>query len=135
MKTEKVPDGFTDIMDKKGFAHMATIGPDGAPQTSPVWYDYDGEDLLISHTKERQKFANVMRDPRVAVSILDPDNAYRFVEIRGTVEITDDPDKTLIHKLAGKYQGLDSYPYDGPDDNRVIFTLKAHRVIVHGPRS
>jgi PPOX class probable F420-dependent enzyme len=76
---------------------------------------------------------DVNRDPRVALSILDPDNPYRYIEIRGFVaEVQDDPEKTLIHALAKKYQGLDSYPYDGPGDERVIFKIAPERVVAHG---
>lgn len=125
----EIPGELADILDKKGFAHMATLGPGGEPHNSPVWYDWDGEYVLISHTKERQKYRNVQTDRRVALSILDPENPYRYLEIRGVVEeIIDDPDKRLIHKLAKKYRDLDSYPYDGPGDNRVIFKIKPEKV-------
>lgn len=124
-----IPEGLADILDKKGFAHMATFGPDGEPHNSPVWYDWDGEYVLISHTKERQKYRNIQANRRVALSILDPENPYRYLEIRGIVqEVIDDPDKTLINKLAKKYRDLDSYPYDGPGDNRVIFKIKPEKV-------
>ena len=125
----EIPESLLDLLDKKGFAHLATVGIDGHLHTSPVWYDWDGEYVLVSHTKERQKYRNVVKDPRVALSILDPENPYRYLEIRGVVEeIVDDPDKTLIHKLAKKYRDLDSYPYDGPGDNRVIFKIKPEKV-------
>lgn len=124
----EISEDLLDLLDKKGFAHMATVGTDGALHTSPVWYDWDGEYVLVSHTKERQKYRNVVKDPRVALSILDPENPYRYLEIRGVVEeIVDDPDKTLIHKLAKKYRDLDAYPYDGPGDNRVIFKIKPRK--------
>ena len=128
----QIPEEFKDLMEEKGFAHMATIGPKGEPHTSPVWYDFDGENVLVSHTKERQKFANVQRDPRVALSIIDPSNPYRFLEIRGAVEIIDDPDKSLIHKLAQKYQGKDRYTGDGPENNRVILKIRPERVVTSG---
>ena len=125
----EVPENLADLLDTKGFAHLATLGLDGAPHTSPVWYDWDGEYVLVSHTKERQKYRNVKNDSRVALSILDPENPYRYLEIRGVVEeVVDDPDKTLIHKLAKKYRDLDEYPYDGPGDNRVIFKIKPQKV-------
>lgn len=124
-----VPEELADILDKKGFAHMATLGPEGEPHNSPVWYDWDGEYVLVSHTKERQKYRNIQANPRVTLSILDPENPYRYLEIRGVVqEVIDDPDKTLINKLAKKYRDLDSYPYDGPGDNRVIFKIKPEKV-------
>jgi PPOX class probable F420-dependent enzyme len=120
-----IPETHEDLLEKKGFAHMATLGPDGAPHNSPVWYDWDGSHVLVSHTKERQKFRNVKKDGRVSLSILDPDDPYRYLEIRGVVdEIVDDPEKTLIHRLAKKYRNRDRYTHDGPGDNRVIFKIK-----------
>jgi len=129
LQETQIPEHWHDLLEGNGFAHMATIGPDGEPHTSPVWYDWDGTHILISHTKQRQKYRNVVREPRVALSILDPENPYRYVEIRGIVsEIEEDPDKNLINALAKKYQGLDSYPYDGPGDDRVIFKVTATKV-------
>jgi PPOX class probable F420-dependent enzyme len=119
-------------MDAKGFAHLATLRADGSPRTSPVWYDWDGTYVLVSHTKGRQKYKDVQRDPRVALSILDPDNPYRYIEIRGSVEIEDDPNKTLINTLAKKYQGRDTYGSDGPGDDRVIFKIAPERVVAYG---
>ena len=121
------PDHIKDLLGAPGIAHMATLGPDGAPHSSPVWYEWTGEDLLISHTKNRQKYRNLQRDPRFALSILDPNDAYRFVEIRGTAEITDDPDAALIHRLAKKYLGKDRYPYDL--DDRVVIQMNPTKIV------
>src|SRR4026208_923057 len=105
-----IPEGFRDILDGKGFAHWATIGPHGEPQSSPVWFDFDGEQILISQTKKRKKLRNVKRDPRVSVSILDPDDAYRYIELRGeVVDISDDEDNEFIDKMAKRYLGHDHY--------------------------
>lgn len=132
-KSGSIPESHQDLLDKAGFAHMATHGPDSELHSSPVWYDWDGQHVLISHTNSRQKYRNVKRDPHVALSILDPENPYRYIEIRGeVVEIEDDPEKTLINKLAKKYRDLDTYPYDGPNDHRVIFRVKPSRVSVSG---
>lgn len=128
MASKEVPESHIDILEKAGFAHISTIGPKGEPQVSPIWYDWDGTHVLISHTKERQKFKNLQRDERVAISITDPDNPYRYIEVRGLVEIEDDPEKTLIHKLAKKYMDKDRYPYDTEKDNRVIFKITPTRV-------
>ena len=129
---ERVPESHKDLMQKKGFAHIATVRGDGSPRTSPVWYDWDGSHVLVSHTKGRRKFADVARDPRVALSITDPENPYRYIEIRGLVEVQDDPNKTLIHRLSKKYQGKDRYEYDGPNDHRVIFRISPTRVVTSG---
>lgn len=122
------PDSIKDILDSPGIAHMATLGPDGSPHTSPVWYEWTGDALLISHTKDRQKYKNLQRDRRFSLSILDPDNAYRFVEIRGEAEITDDPEARLIHRLAKKYMGKDRYPSDQVGE-RVIIKMIPSKVI------
>lgn len=124
------PANFKDLLDAPGIAHMATIGPDGTPHTSPVWYEWTGDDLLISHTKDRQKYRNLQRDPRFSVSILDPNNAYRFLEIRGTAEITDDPDAELIHRLAKKYMGKDRYPDEVGE--RVVIKMNPTKVVAYG---
>ena len=120
-----IPDSHRDILDKKGFAHIATIGPDGEPQSSPVWYGWDGEHFLFSQTKTRQKYRNVQRDPRVALSVTDPDNPYRYLEIRGTVERIDpDPDKAFINSMAKKYHDQDVYTGSPPSETRVVVIVR-----------
>lgn len=134
MDGSAIPASHEDILHKKGFANLATIGPRGEPQCTPVWYEWDGRHILVSHTKERQKYRNVLRDRRVALAILDPEDPYRYLEIRGEVEvIEDDPHKRLIDALAKKYEGRERYGKDGPEVNRVIFKMRPDRVNVHGP--
>lgn len=127
-----IPTDVKDILDSTALAHVATVTPSGDPRTSPMWFEWDGEHVLLSHTKGRAKFRDVQANPRIALSIVDPENPYRYVEIRGPVEIVDDPDKTLIHRLAKKYRGVDRYTWDGPNDHRVIFKVTPERVV---PRS
>lgn len=118
-----IPDDLVDILEANGFAHVATIGPDGEPQTNPVWYDWDGETIAISQTPDKQKYVNLQRDNRVAVSILDPDNPYRYLEVRGTVtSIEPDEDYAFIHGLANSYMGQD-YPYLQEGEERVILRI------------
>lgn len=124
-----IPDDLKDILDSTALAHVATVTPGGAPRTSPMWFEWDGEHVLLSHTKARAKTRDVKANPRIALSIVDPDNPYRYVEIRGPVEVVDDPDKTLIHRLAKKYRGVDRYEWDGPGDERVIFKVTPERVV------
>jgi PPOX class probable F420-dependent enzyme len=85
-----IPESHRDILEKKGYAHVATLGPHGEPESNPVWYGWDGEALKFSNTKGRQKYRNLRRNPHIAVSITDPDNPYRYLEIRGIAEIEDD---------------------------------------------
>ena len=111
-------------MKKKGFAHHSSRGPRGEPQSHPVWFEYADGQLLISTGTDRQKYRNIRRDPRVAVSILDPDNPYHYVEVRGrVVEIESDPATAFLDRLARRYLGLDTYPYE---KRRAV-----ERVIVH----
>jgi hypothetical protein len=128
----RIPEDLKDILDKKGIAHVATVTPDGNPRTSPMWYEWDGEHVLLSHTKARAKSRDVAANPRIALSITDPEDPYRYIEIRGPVEVEDDPDKTLIDRLAKKYMDKDKYPWDGPDDHRVIFKVTPERVAPKG---
>ena len=121
-----IPDGYKDLLewDTKSFAHIATIGPDGEPQNTPVWFEWDGEHILVSQTKTRQKYKNVQAEPRVALSILDPNNAYRYLELRGRlVRIDEDPEKAFINRMASKYIGQDVYPWSQPADERVVLVI------------
>jgi len=127
-----IPDSHEDILGANGIAHVATIGPDGEPHSSPVWFDWDGEQLLFSQVTQRQKYQNLQRDPRVAVSILDPDNPYRNVEIRGTAEFEEDTDRSFVNSLAKKYMGEDSYDYDEPGDVRMIISVEPDHVTTFG---
>lgn len=92
MPTTRVPGSHVDLLERPVFAHLATIRPDGAPQSSVMWFAWDGSRLRLTHTKTRQKFANLQHEPRVALSISDPDDEYRFLEVRGTVEAIVDDD-------------------------------------------
>ncbi|MBW3578173.1 MAG: PPOX class F420-dependent oxidoreductase [Actinobacteria bacterium] len=133
MPADVIPSSHRDLLDKAGFAHVASLGPDGNPQSHPVWYDFQDGQLCFSTTKSRQKFRNVSRHPRVAVSILDPDNPYRYLEIRGEVAaIEDDPHKKFIDFLAGKYLGEDEYPNKQPDAERVIIRIEPEHAATMG---
>ena len=116
-----IPSKYTDLLKSKALAHVATIGPDGEPQSNPVWFDWDGRHVLFSQTKTRQKYKNVQRDPHVALSIVDPSNPFRYLEIRGTVsKIEEDPEKRFINAMSKKYTGYDLYQGDRPGDERVV---------------
>jgi PPOX class probable F420-dependent enzyme len=119
-----IPDKYLDLFQKKAFANLATLMPDGSPQVTPVWIDFDGTHVLVNSARGRQKDKNMQRNSRVALSILDPDNPYRYLEIRGTVEaITEDGADAHIDKMAKKYMGKDSYPYRTPTEKRVLYKI------------
>ena len=128
-----IPDSHKDILESKAVAHIATIGPDGGPQNNPVWFDWNGDHLIFSQTKTRKKYANLQRDPRIAISIVDPENIYRYVEIRGTVErIDEDQDNAFINSMAKKYMGQEVYPWHQPTDERVVVYVKPERTTQMG---
>ena len=120
-----IPAQHADLLESTALAHVATIGPDGEPQNNPVWFDWDGTHLRFSQTTTRQKYKNVQREPRLAVSIVDPANPYRYLEVRGTVERIDpDPDFAFIDAMAKKYLGQDKYPWTQPGDERVVVVIR-----------
>jgi PPOX class probable F420-dependent enzyme len=96
-----IPEKFLDLTEKKAFAQFATLMPDGSPHVSPVWFDYDGQHIIINSAKGRVKDRNIRRDPRVGIDIVDPDNPYRHLSIRcRVVEITEDGADDQIVKLT-----------------------------------
>ena len=119
-----IPEGFQDLFEKKSFAHLATINPDGSPQNTPVWLEFDGTHILINSSKGRKKDRNMRTEARVALSILDLDNAYRYLEVRGRmVDITAEGGIDQINKLAKKYLGEETYPWLQPGEERVTYKI------------
>lgn len=120
-----IPEKFLDLLQKKAFAQLATLMPDGSPHVAPVWCDYDGRNILINTAKGRVKDVNMRRDPRVALDILDPDNPYRHLSIRGRViDMTEKGADEHIDKMAKKYIGQDRYPNRAPGEVRVICRIE-----------
>lgn len=128
-----IPAGYKDLLESTALAHIATIGPHGEPQVNPVWFDWDGEHVRFSQTKTRQKYRNLQRDPRIALSIVDPQNPYRYLEVRGrVVGIEEDPDRAFINAMAKKYLGQDVYPWHRPGDERVVILVEPERTTQMG---
>jgi PPOX class probable F420-dependent enzyme len=126
--SEIIPEKFLDLFEKKAFANLATMMPDGTPQVTPVWVDFDGTHLLVNSARGRQKDKNMERNPAVALSILDPDNPYRYLEVRGRIdEITEEGADAHIDKMAKKYLGLDRYPNRQPGEVRVLYKIRPQR--------
>lgn len=108
---------------------VATIDPDGRPQSSVIWAKTEGDDVLFSTIKGRRKFANLSRDPRLSLLVLDPANPYAYAEVRGTASLTDDPGAELIEELAVKYTGQSFGPRTG--EQRVIVRVRPDHVVVY----
>jgi PPOX class probable F420-dependent enzyme len=125
----EIPEKYRDLFDKKAFASLATVMPDGSPQVTPVWVDFDGTHVIVNSALGRQKDKNMHSNPSVALSILDPDNPYRYLEIRGRVtEITQDGADAHIDLMAKKYMGVDKYPFRSSKEVRVIYKIEPERV-------
>jgi PPOX class probable F420-dependent enzyme len=118
-----IPVEFLDLFKKRAFGHLATIMPDGSPQVSPLWVDFDGKYLILNSEAGRQKDLNMRRDKRVAVEVQDPENPYRYLLIRGNVvEITEEGADEGIDQLAIKYTG-EKYKYKNPNSPRLIYKI------------
>lgn len=127
-KTALIPAGHDDILTDRPIGHIATIRPDGHLSVHPVSLMWDGTHVRVSTVRSRQKYRNLLRDPRVAISIPHRNNPARYVEIRGIAELTDDPDRSFINSVAKHYLDLDVYPFDQPGDERVTITIHAEQV-------
>lgn len=124
-----IPDNYRDLFQKKAFAHLATIGADGSPQVTPVWVDFDGTHIRFNTARGRVKDKNLRRNPRVALSIQDPDNPYRYMQVRGRVaEITEQGADAHIDALAKKYMNQDKYPYRRPGEVRVLYRILPEKI-------
>ena len=126
---EQVPDKYADLFKKKAFANLGTLMKDGSPQVTPVWCDYDGKHVRVNSALGRVKDKNIRRDPRVSLGIQDPENPYRYMEIRGkVVEITQNGADDHINSLSQKYLGNPVYPYRQPGEVRVLYKIEPEKV-------
>ena len=123
-------DPYQDLVDsKKTFAHIALVAPDGTPRVTPVWIDYVNGKILMNTAKGRVKANNLKPGSPVAISITDPDNPYRYVQIRGKVtRMTEEGAREHIDKMAKKYIGKDKYPWSKPGEVRVLYEIEPTRV-------
>jgi PPOX class probable F420-dependent enzyme len=128
-----IPESHRDILDKKAFGFLGTLMPDGSPQVTPVWVDYDGSHVRINTAKGRVKDKNMRRNKKVSVAVADPDNPYRYLEVRGQIDdITETGADAHIDQLAKKYLGKDKYPFRQPGEVRVIYKIRPERVSAMG---
>jgi PPOX class probable F420-dependent enzyme len=132
---------MTDTLSEKAraliarpvLASLTTLSADGSPQVTPLWVDLDGDDILFNTAKGRVKERHMEHDPRVAVSVVDPDDQYNVVAVRGTVvDITTDGADDHIDALAKKYLGVDSYPMRSADEVRVKVRVRTDRISMQG---
>src|SRR3954447_4562209 len=121
MEPPPPPGSHQDLLDRRLFAHLATVRPDGAPQSGLMWFAWDGRRARFSHTRTRQKLRNLAHEPRVSFHLVDPDNPYRTLEVRGRVESIDaDRDASFYRSLQERYD-LVVPVFDA--DVRVVITV------------
>lgn len=127
-----IPESHLDLFQKKAFAHLATLMPDGSPQVTPVWVDFDGGHVLVNSSRGRQKDRNMIARPRVALSIQDPEDPYRYLLVRGTVvEHTTEGAVDHIHALSMRYRGK-RYTSLKLGEIRVIYKIRPEHVTARG---
>jgi PPOX class probable F420-dependent enzyme len=134
-----IPDTHRDLLEKPVYAGLTTVMPDGQPQSTVVWLDYDGQYVRLNSASGRQKDRNIKRNPKVTVLLIDPENPYRWLEVRGTVdEITEEGAVDHIEKLSWKYKGqgyYGGYSKTAPDqETRVMYKMRPTRVTAYPKR-
>src|SRR3954447_21321307 len=127
-----LPDDAKALLDDANFVVVATSNTDGSPQTSVLWATYDGDDLLLSTVQGRKKETNWLKDPRTSVLILDRDNPFRYVEVRGTVSMSTEGGPELIERLSQAYTGSTYTGDEGTDNVRVVVRVRPNHVVVWG---
>lgn len=133
-----IPDSHKDLLERPIATTMATAMPDGSLQNTVLWFDWDGEKIRVSTTKDRQKYKNLTANPNVSLMFVDPDNMYRYLEVRGTVEFAEEGAYDLIDQLAKAYVNKDSY-YGGvapaeakAKEERIILNIVPKHIVTNG---
>ncbi len=134
MTTTAIPEKFLPVLtEKKSFAHLATVMPDGSPQVTPVWFFYKDGKFIVNTARGRVKDKNMTKNARVALSIIDPDNPYAHIAVRGTItKITEDAENANINALTMKYMGQPKYPFAQAGEVRVIYEIEPASVSAMG---
>ncbi len=129
-----IPDKYLDLFQqKKAFANLATVMPDGSPQVTPVWFDYSNGTIRVNTAKGRIKARNMTEGAPVALAIMDPENPYRHIQVRGRVRhVTERGADAHIDSLAKKYLGKDQYPNRRPGEQRILVEIEPQHVSTMG---
>jgi PPOX class probable F420-dependent enzyme len=132
---ESIPPEYRDLFEKRSFAFVATLLPDGAPHVTPTWVEFDGEHVLVNTVRDNRKDRNVRKDPRITLAVADPENPYRYLSVRGeVVERREDGAREHLDRLAERYTGEAKYP--GPSgQERVVLVVRPDDVSGQSPPS
>jgi PPOX class probable F420-dependent enzyme len=130
----QLPEDVRKLFEGENFWHVATVNPDGSPQSTPMWVMLRDGKILVNTAVGRRKARNIDRDPRVALSLTDPDNVYRSVQVQGKVvdTVTGDQAEADIDSLSEKYTGQTPYPWRNPGEHRVTYLVEPGKVMVVG---
>ena len=128
-----IPESHRDLLDRPLLAMLGTIQPDGTPQVMPMWADLADGLVRVNTARGRQKHANMVRNPHVSLLVVDPDDEFRFIEVRGDVVlITTDGAAAHADKLITEYRGPEHVPTTPRSETRVMVSIRPRRVIVNG---
>lgn len=124
-----IPEKYFDLLQSTTLVYVATIGPKGEPQNSPVWFGWDGSHILFSLTKGHQKYRNLQREPHIALAFAGLSDPFAYLEVRGeVVRIDEDTDNRFINSMAKKYLNQDVFPWHKPGDERVVIVVEPGRI-------
>lgn len=129
-----IPESHVGIFESEAFAHLSTVMPDGTPQVTPVWVDHeDGEYVLVNTARGRRKERNIRRNPKVGLSVTDPDDPYRYVSVMGEAKLTEEGAVEHIDKLARRYFDVEEYPHHGEESGpRVLVRIPTEKIVTSG---
>ena len=130
--TPNLTDEQRRFLEQPYYATVTTVREDGSPHTTVVWVDVDDEGVLFNTATGRAKPRHIERDPRVSLTVIDPENGYRWISVDGRAEVTTEGANASIDKLAKKYLGKDSYPWHKPEEQRLIVRIRPDHVQAHG---
>ncbi|WP_246989518.1 PPOX class F420-dependent oxidoreductase [Halorientalis marina] len=128
-----IPEEYSDLFESRSFAFVSTLLPDGAPHVTPTWVDRENDHVLVNTVLDNRKDRNVQHDPRVALAVVDPENPYRYLSVRGEViERRTDGAREHLDRLAERYTGEPRYP--GPSgQQRVVHVVRPDHVTGQAP--
>ena len=129
--TVPIPESHRDLLEAPAVGALTTLGADGYPQTTAIWFLLDGDVIRTSLLPERQKYKNLVRHPHGTLFVIDSTNPYRTVEVRADATVDDDPELAVLDRLLAHY-GTDRASFPAPTDGRIVMTLTPHHVVTNG---
>ncbi|TCJ21943.1 PPOX class F420-dependent oxidoreductase [Microbacterium sp. PI-1] len=127
MSSVEIPDHLIQLLERPVYGVLGTVGRGDTAQTSPMWFEFDGDCIRFTHTTKRAKYRNLQRNPSMSFSVYDPENPYRYIEVRGRlVEATPDPTGAFYQQLSRRY-GTENPPAPADAAGRVILVMSIEK--------